>query len=109
MTETDGIDPPYHYVSFNGHHDSTFCTEDRDLVLKFLEKEKHISACGQALVVSRDYRGSLTGPLPEELTGMRLAAHLGLGQANLLGVARCRQWPSRHNRDRQGRGPDAER
>ncbi|KAE8423596.1 hypothetical protein BDV36DRAFT_242922, partial [Aspergillus pseudocaelatus] len=73
------LDPLYHYLSSSwGHHVGTSCFEDSHLVVKFVEMEKHVSACGRALVVTRDYRGPLAGPLPEELTGIRLTAYLDL-------------------------------
>ncbi|RAO66282.1 uncharacterized protein BHQ10_002294 [Talaromyces amestolkiae] len=66
----------YGYAAQNwGHHARISSIEDRKLILDLLESETKISACIQAMMVLRDYKGYYL-EVPMRMKGVHLAVHL---------------------------------
>ena len=70
----------YLYATMNwAHHVRSSALEEHGVVLEFLEKDKQVSACAQALFSTLLPRHDPSGnSLPRALSGMHLAAYFGL-------------------------------
>jgi ankyrin repeat protein len=71
--------PLYDYAARNWGHHARAASVEEQLVLCFLEDKDKVSASGQALMASAGYSQNL----PQQITGVHLAAYFGLRGAML--------------------------
>ncbi|KAI9773365.1 MAG: hypothetical protein M1840_007580 [Geoglossum simile] len=77
------LNPLYDYAARNwGYHAQAVSIKDQ-LILRLLENKAKMSACSQALMASRGYRGDrgYSQRVPRQMTAVHLVAYFGLAKA----------------------------